>query len=1174
METRLLNLSSYDINPSDALADYYNKTVSTPYGTVSNNRWSLTWNNIDFSKVMGDDFYNRYNLFKITMVSYNLLPSPTSQITTTVTAEHYQDFYVNWYLQGLSFYPPVYNNATNGAMLNTGYIPMDVSFVNYNMTSSLSWAFTKVKNTNLSINMKCAGTDQPYNPATDSNYLWGHSFFTFQIVGIPDIIYPTLSAITYGTSLVSSLNASVISGIDGSLNYFLDNSKTTPVFTTTYLNAGVATIYADFIPTNSFYSGYTQSVSLLVNQAPTTTTFSAPSAITYGADLTSSLSSSASVPGVFTYFTDASFINQVYSSSILDAATYTIYSLLTPTSANYLPSSDSKQLIVNKASTSLTFPNITSIIYGVPTGSTLSALLTGATTNISGGIYDFYVNDSSGLVLTTSSVLSVGTYIIFCQYTSQNNNFLSCTGSTTVAIQAHSTSGSFSISTPETIIYGTNLTSILNASANLVEGISVAGTISYYTDASYNNQVFVTDILSYGNYTIYAVFRPDSLDYLTSVVTTFLTVNQMPTVITVNPQSIFYKTNLSEILSASVLTNAGADVSGTTSFYYDNTFASVANVVNYRYYKFTNTLLRGGNGMDMVQYSELNLRYNGTRVDYSTAVASNPGGSGFSNFSQGIDNLVTTKFSDINKAPLVIDFGKNTKVTDYTFATANDSTGRDPISWIFYGSNDNSTWTTLDTQNNYPTPTARQTYLSYFTVTDNLNVGSYTIYVRFVPSSNNYVISTANYSLTVNQKPTTITFPSYIDISYNATLSSFITNTFADVSGSFTFTDVSTNVLTTASVYNYLGQYIINANFTPTLSNYANSTASYSNLYVRYAAAFSFTTTSKTIVYGTNLSSVLITNNPSFNGTAISGNKIFYLTTIGGTIVDNSTNFVPGSYVICAQFVPTDSTRYYTKISSNTKTCTVTKASVYPMATISSAYIQSTPYQVITYAGLVLGDTSSNSLTFTSITTHYITYASSYTLATASAQTDIPEYIVYNTGFSGTSKTYTIYMTFNGFSSSKYQYAFNKITFTINKIPTQLTFNIPESLKTISYGTPLSTNQLCATITNTITSTPVSYGQITYTLSATDLTQSVNVNSVFNSGTYYIFANYVDASNIYINGNTFAKRTNTVQVSKIKSTITTPNITSIVSGTTMNSFISGTTINVPGSLHFYTPSNQ
>jgi hypothetical protein len=182
---------------------------------------------------------------------------------------------------------------------------------------------------------------------------------------------------------------------------------------------------------------------------------------------------------------------------------------------------------------------------------------------------------------------------------------------------------------------------------------------------------------------------------------------------------------------------------------------------------------------------------------------------------------------------------------------------------------------------------------------------------------------------------------------------------------------------------------------------------------------------------------------------------------------------------------------------------------------------------------------------------------------------------VYNTPItSGNTKTYSTYVELQNFSSTKYTQAFVNKGLVMNKIPTQLTFSIPESVKMLQYGTPITSSQLCGTIKNTLTNTAPPNSVIKYTLSATDLSQNITTNSVLNAGTYYVFANYVDASNIYMGGNTFSTRTNTITISKIKSTVAPPNISSIVYGTTLDSFITGTTKNAPGTVRHYKPSNN
>ena len=135
----------------------------------------------------------------------------------------------------------------------------------------------------------------------------------------------------------------------------------------------------------------------------------------------------------------------------------------------------------------------------------------------------------------------------------------------------------------------------------------------------------------------------------------------------------------------------------------------------YRYYKFTPLKLRFDSA-GSVQISELMITYNNIRVDYSTAVASNPKGLNpkVETPAKAIDSLINTKWLDFKKGSLVIDFNKQIIANGYTFATADDVTDRDPVSWTLSGSNDNYNWLIINTQTNYQTPLNRNSYLPNF----------------------------------------------------------------------------------------------------------------------------------------------------------------------------------------------------------------------------------------------------------------------------------------------------------------------------------------------------------------------------------------------------------------------------------------------------------------------------
>ncbi|MBK1881861.1 discoidin domain-containing protein [Luteolibacter pohnpeiensis] len=124
----------------------------------------------------------------------------------------------------------------------------------------------------------------------------------------------------------------------------------------------------------------------------------------------------------------------------------------------------------------------------------------------------------------------------------------------------------------------------------------------------------------------------------------------------------------------------------------------------------------------MTQLSEFQFLRNGTVLDLTGVVMSNPGGTNLIDANEGankiIDGLTTTKWLDSAGLPILIfDFGTPTTIDQYNFATANDATARDPISWTFSGSDDGETWVALDVQTLHTTPTTRYAYDTGFELT-------------------------------------------------------------------------------------------------------------------------------------------------------------------------------------------------------------------------------------------------------------------------------------------------------------------------------------------------------------------------------------------------------------------------------------------------------------------------
>jgi hypothetical protein len=153
----------------------------------------------------------------------------------------------------------------------------------------------------------------------------------------------------------------------------------------------------------------------------------------------------------------------------------------------------------------------------------------------------------------------------------------------------------------------------------------------------------------------------------------------------------------------------------------------------FRYYRFKVTKIRDNTAdlpsfpVGILQFAELEFLYAGTRISYSGATATNPGGSNPTGEEpdKGIDNNTTTKFLDRSgnggeygstiSWTYIIDFGAPRTVDSFRYCTANDVIGRDPVRWSMEGSSDNVNWKTIHTQSTDATiTTSRTTYTQRF----------------------------------------------------------------------------------------------------------------------------------------------------------------------------------------------------------------------------------------------------------------------------------------------------------------------------------------------------------------------------------------------------------------------------------------------------------------------------
>jgi len=197
-ETRVLTLRSYDINASNTATDYYNTTVTTAAGEVTNNRMTLTWNNVNLRQLMGDPFYDKFDKFHIRLNT--LLTGQTlTAVVSPATAASVDARSVVMYLSGLAFDPSPYNqgSSTHSAskvQFTMNVLPaiattagLGVGAVNvYAVGQSPSYTFSKTADSpTIKIDIVQQSNQQPFTPAAATS-LYGHMDFIFEIHGISE----------------------------------------------------------------------------------------------------------------------------------------------------------------------------------------------------------------------------------------------------------------------------------------------------------------------------------------------------------------------------------------------------------------------------------------------------------------------------------------------------------------------------------------------------------------------------------------------------------------------------------------------------------------------------------------------------------------------------------------------------------------------------------------------------------------------------------------------------------------------------------------------------------------------------------------------------------------------------------------------------------------------------
>jgi hypothetical protein len=873
---------------------------------------------------------------------------------------------------------------------------------------------------------------------------------------VDTIAWPTPAAIVYGAAL-SATQLDATASVPGTFAY-------TPA-AGTVLKAGPQTLSVTFTPTNTVeYAVLTATVTLTVNKATPTITWTTPAEINYGTPLSATqLDATSSAAGTFVY--------KPVSGTVFTPGTSTISTTFTPSdTADYNSATASVSQTVGKATPTIAWATPSAIPYGTA----LSATQLDASTSVPG---TFAYSPASGAVLTA------GSHTLSVSFTPANTSDYHV-ATATVVLTVNQITPTIAWTAPAAIPYGTALSATqLDASS------TVAGTFVYTPAAG--------TVLKAGAQTLSATFTPtDKTDYATATATVGLTVNQFtPTIAWSAPAAIPYGT----ALSATQL-DASSTVPGTLA-----------------YTPAAGTVLKAGAQTLSVKFTPTDT------TDYTTATATVgltvnqvtstiawtapaaiPYGTALSATQLDASSPVPGTFTYTPAAGTVLKAGAQTlSVTftptdniDYTTATATAALTVNrvtpTVAWtapaaISYGAPLSAT------QLDASSPVAG-TFAYTPAAGTVLKAGAQTLSVTFTPTdTTDYTTATATAGLTVNQATPAIAWTAPAAISYGIALSATQLDASSAVAGNFAYSPAAGTMLKA-------GAQTLSVTFTPTdTADYTTATASVGLTVNRAAPAIAWTAPAA-ISYGTALSATqLDASSPEAGAFAYSPAA--------------STVLAAGAQTLSAAFTPTDTSDYSTVLATvpltvNQVTPTITwatPAGINYGTALSATQLDATASVPGTFvynpaSGVDLPPGAHTlSVTFTPTdTTDYSNATATVTLAVGKATPTLtwpaPAAIPYGTALSATQLdatasvagtfaytpaagtvlklgVQTLSVTFTPTDTSSYHDATATVTLTVGQAVPPVSWATPAP---IPYGTALSAAQLDAssTVAGTFAYTP------------------------------------------------------------------------------------------------------
>jgi hypothetical protein len=240
-----------------------------------------------------------------------------------------------------------------------------------------------------------------------------------------------------------------------------------------------------------------------------------------------------SVPGTFVYYltySDGFVLETLTPAFLLQEAVNYIDIVFTPSdTTNYLTAELSTILYLLPQTPTIILSSLNTLVYG----STFASFVSGTTAYITrmtatnttvnftpSGVYKFYLNDASGQLLTSTTVLNSGTYTIFCTFNA-NDKVLYGPASASKSLTVQKATPTITLSSLNSITYGTTMASFISGTT-----VPVAGSFNFYLTNALGQLLTSATILNVATYTIFCAFTPtDTANYNSSTASKSLTVN-------------------------------------------------------------------------------------------------------------------------------------------------------------------------------------------------------------------------------------------------------------------------------------------------------------------------------------------------------------------------------------------------------------------------------------------------------------------------------------------------------------------------------------------------------------------------------------------------------------------------------------------------------------------------